>query len=251
MADASLIQPGDYVRISLVNNPAEHSDGEVFKILSDADPDKIRAVLKNGDSGTVIRVINSAQQIEKRIMAESQYSENKRSFGTQDMRQDGVIPKTVQAFLNSDGGYLYIGIQDTGSLDQRLIGLSRDFDLIRKDKKQIDTGKLCDLMEMAILSTLSRHLISDAEISSLVTVNFPKIRNVIIAEIVIRKSPSPWFYKNLTGNNKDKQFHLSYNGKPAGDRILDDFYIRRGNSKKRLDTMQEFYKYVKARFINE
>ncbi len=109
------------MRLSLINNPTEYSDGEVFWILSDADPDKIRAVLRNGDSGTAIRVINSAQQINKRIMAESQYSENKSSFGTQDMRQDGAIPKTVRAFLNSDGGYLYIGIQDTGSLDQKLV----------------------------------------------------------------------------------------------------------------------------------
>ena len=249
MGEDLQVHIGDQVRISLRKNPAMHSEGQVYQIKSDADPRKIQVVLTNGDWGTVILVLNSAQIIEKRIMAEGQYTENKENFGAPIMRNN-VIPKTVQSFLNSDGGYVYIGVRDTGSLEKRLAGLESDFAPIREKYGHAETDKLCDHLGLGIMTTLEKYLASAATLGTLVSVNFPVIRNVTIAEIAIKNSPHPWFYKNLAKNNKEKQFQIFHDDKRAGERILDDFYIRQGNGKKRLDTMREFYEYAKDRFIN-
>ena len=249
MGEDLQVHIGDHVRISLHKNPAMHSEGQVYTIKSDADPRKIQVVLTNGDWGTVIRVLNSAQIIEERIMTEGQYTENKENFGIPVMRHN-VIPKTVQSFLNSDGGYVYIGIRDTGSLEKRLAGLEHDFAPIREKYGYTETDKLCDQLGLEIMAALEKYLAPDAALGPLVSVNFPVIHNVTIAEIAIKKSPHPWFYKNLDKNNKEKKFQTFHGGKQAGERFLDDFYIRQGNGKKRLDTMREFYEYAKDRFIN-
>ena len=245
--DDLTVRAGDHVRISLRNNPARNSEGVVFRILSDADPSKILVVLRSGDSGTVTGVVNSAQHMERRIMAEGQHCENKENFGEPVMRDD-VIPKTVQSFLNSEGGYLYVGIRDTGGIRERLAGLEYDLDLIREERGQEQTDKLCDMLELRIMSALEKHLVSDAALGPLVTVSFPRIRGVVIVEIAMKKSPHPWFYRHMTKKNKAKQFQILDGEEPAGSRALDDFYIRQGNSKKRLDTMREFYEYAKTRF---
>ena len=248
MVEDLQVHIGDHVRISLHKNPTMHSEGQVYKIKSDAGPCKIQVVLTNGDWGTVIRVLNSVQIIEERIMTEGQYTENKTNFGALVMRHD-VIPKTVQSFLNSDGGYVYIGIRDTGSLEARLAGLESDFAPIKAKYKHVETDKLCDQLGLKIMAVLEKHLVSDAALGPLVSVNFPVIRGVTIAEIAIKKSPHPWFYKNLTQRGKVKKFQIFHDGKQLGEVFLDAFYIRQGNGKKRLDTMQEFYEYAKDRFI--
>lgn len=249
------VNVGDYVEISLYNNPTKYSEGKVHQILPSREPNQIRVILNNGNQGQVIRIINSDKVIEERIMSENQHTENKLNLIKPIMITD-VLPKTVQSFLNSEGGYLYIGIRDTGSLNERLVGLENDFNLIRKkyDKnKNLDVNtidKLCDILEMRIISVLEKYLVSDAQIGSLVSVNFPKIHGVIIAEITIKKSEHPWFYRNLNKNNKETIFQITQNNVSMGSRCLDDFYIRSGNSKKRLDTTREFYEYAKNRFTD-
>ena len=249
MGEDFQVHIGDHVRISLYKNPAMHSEGQVYKIMSDADLRKMQVVLTNGDWGTVILVLNSAKIIEKRIMTEGQYTENKKDCGAPVMRHD-VIPKTVQSFLNSDGGYVYIGIRDAGNLKERLAGLEPDLAIIREKYPHDNTDKLYDRLGLEIMATLDKYLTSDAELGPLVSVNFPIICDVVIAEIAIKKSPHPWFYKNLAKNNKEKQFQTFHGGKQEGARFLDDFYIRQGNGKKRLDTVREFYEYARGRFIN-
>ena len=67
----------------------------------------------------VVQVINSIEIIKNRIMREDQYTENKSRFG-EDIMRHNVIPKTIQSFLNSEGGYLYIGIGDTGEIKRKI-----------------------------------------------------------------------------------------------------------------------------------
>lgn len=242
-----IVHQGDHVRISLRKDPSQHSEGEVLRIQSDKDPSKITVVLQNGDSGTVIDVINSLEIIKKRILAEGQYTENKENFGERVMRTD-VIPKTVQSFLNSEGGYLYIGIRDVGDIHDRLVGLDYDFELLKSKTENPSIDKLCDMLETQIMDTLAKYLTSDAALGTLLKINFPKIQDMLIVEIIINKSPHPWFFRNLTKSNKDRKFEIQTdNGRE--ERTLDDFYIRRGNSKKRLDTLKEFYDYAKGRFV--
>ena len=240
------------MKISLYNNPAKHSEGKVHKILPSSNPQQIRVVLNNGDQGILVKIINSDQHIEERIMSEDQHTENKLSLAKPIMFTK-VLPQTIQSFLNSDGGRMYIGVQDTGNLNERLVGLEADFDVIRKNTHKTKdppntADKLCDIFEMNIMVTLGKYLASDAALGSLVSIKFPKIKGVTIAEITVKKSEHPWFYKNLNKNNKARKFNTMCDGARMGDRHLDDFYIRCGNSKKRLDTIQEFYNYAKTRF---
>jgi len=249
--DSNPIHIGDYVRISLLNNPTKYSEGEAYKIFLGTDPDKILVILKNGDSGTVIRVINSPTEIEKRIMHEGQYTENKEKFDVDGVRNE-AIPKEIQSFLNSDGGYLYVGVRDTGSLEERLVGLDYDFDIIRhKDPNDLTDDKLCDKLEQKVMDTLAKYLVSKALLGVLVKIDFPSIRGTQIMQLTINKSPFPWFYRHITNSNKAKLLQVTVKDSvgPKHDRYLDDFYIRQGSSKKRLDTIEEFYNYSVDRFI--
>ncbi len=242
MVGESAVHVNDYVKISLHSDPSQFSEGTVYRIVSDKDPSKVSVVLKNGDSGTVIQVINSEQAREERIMAEGQHSENKADFCKKIMR-DEVIPKTVQSFLNSEGGYLYIGVADTGSLKERLIGLSEDFAIIDPNNSMTNDMR-CDKLEMRIMDSLKSHLQSDESVGPLVTIKFVDVRGVQIIEMSIRKSPKPWFYTHKA----KMKFQIYEGGKHITDMMLDEFYIRDGNRKIRQETHKGVYDYIKNRF---
>ena len=240
------IHVGDYVRIRVWSNPAQNSEGSVYKIVKMDNPPIV--ILRNGQKGEVIQIINSEDKIKERIMSEGQYVENKENFGNNIMCTN-VIPHTVQSFLNSEGGYLYIGIRDTGNLNERLVGLDYDFKLIKGDR-ELPRDKLCDMLERRILSSLDKYLESEASLGPLVQIRFVYVCSVQLIEVNIKKSPKPWFYRNITKSNKLKQFELHWNNKMLREQIIDDFYIREGGGKKLLQTHKEFYTYAKDRFIN-
>ena len=248
MADFSDVHESDHVEISLLVNPTKQSSGKIMKILSN-DPSETIVVIENGYKGKVIRIINFIGTIKERIMTESQYTENKENFGTQVMR-DRVIPQTVQSFLNSEGGYLYIGIKDTGNLKERLVGLQADFALL-SDSETLTNDKLCDKLSIKIMDSLKKYLASDVPIGSLVELKFVLINKIQILEITVRKSPKPWFYQHITKNNKSKEFELIFQNEPFGKRHLDDFYIRSGARKELLQTGKEICDYIYQHFINK
>ena len=73
----SNIRIGMTVRIKIVNDASE-SEGQVFKVFSkNDDPDGILVLLEGGRIGNVIKIINSPEIIKKRILSETQNSENK------------------------------------------------------------------------------------------------------------------------------------------------------------------------------
>ena len=110
----------------------------VYKVLSEKDdPKGVIVILENGKKGHVIQIVNSAEIIKRRILSENQYSENKEVFGAPVMKTK-VIPQTIQSFLNSEGGYLYIGIKDTGTLEERLVGLTFDRETIENGRRAKD-----------------------------------------------------------------------------------------------------------------
>lgn len=239
---------GDQVEIMLNRDPRQHSQGKVSQIRSGVGSDTVSVVLTNGDFGTVIRIINSPEIIKDRIMGEGQYTENKEKFGEWIMKNE-VIPKTVQSFLNTDGGYLYIGIRDTGTLEDRLVGLNYDFDIIRsKEKDIISEDEICDKLGREVIDSLTKYLSADTQIGPLVSIDFPEIQSVRIMQISIKRSIHPWFFKHLTKQNKEKVFQVRFADEKPRERRIDDFYIREGSSKKKLETHQEFYKYLRAHF---
>lgn len=234
---------GDYVKITCCDGSERREVGTICHILSHKDS-LVRLV--SGDTGHVTNILTNPRIIEERIMCEDQYTENKQNF-SQNVMREVVIPKTVQSFLNSQGGYLYIGIQDNGDLNERLVGLDYDFSMI-DDYTNLPNDKLCDILERKIMDALDKYLESDASLGSLVRVGFIRVRGVQIAEIRILKSPEPWFYKNLQKSNKPKVFeHKSQSG-TVTQRRVDDFYIRHGGGKKLLETHRQVCQYVKNNF---
>lgn len=243
------VREGDYVVISLQRDPAKHMKGKVMQVGAQSESGETYVVLTSGDSGTIVRTINSSSAMEERILGEGQHTENKSNFSEPKMKTES-IPKAVQAFLNTDGGYLYVGVRDDGSLEERLVGLGRDFDAIRSNPKlkNAPDDKLCDELEKRVMSSLASQLSSDTSIGSLVTIDFPEIRGVRIMQLVVERSPHPWFYRNLSNNNKVKKYRLEFGNDKPKERHLDEFYVREGNSKQPIDTMEEFYRYAKNRF---
>ena len=246
MTDFSNVRDGDDVTIVLMSDSTKEKKGEVSKVLS-KDTEKTIVVLTDGDKGRVIQINNSTDQIIKRIMTEDQHTENKEIFNEPVMRHD-VIPKTIQSFLNSEGGYLYIGIKDMGTLKERLVGLDEDMKLIDKDSNKTK-DKQCDDLERRIMDSIEKHLDSRESIGSLIEIKFPIIHNVQIVEIAIKQSPRPWFFKHGK-NNRPEEFELRLRGEIVRKQRIDSFYIRRGGSKKLLETYREFYDYTTAHFTN-
>lgn len=235
---------GDYVEIRV--EPEGNSKGTVYEILSQTDPPRVR--LLNGDTGHVVRIINSEVKILQRIMNEDQNTENKACFGEEIMRNK-VIPQTVQSFLNSEGGRLYIGVKDTGEPNDRLVGLNHDFEMLDPSNKTND--RLCDLLKMQIMNSLDKYLHAEMSLGELVSVEIVSVRKIQLVEVRIKKSPVPWFYRHISKNGKIKQFGICINGEQVQQRALDDFYIRQGNGKKLLDTHEKFYTYLKAHYQNQ
>ena len=240
---------GVNAKISLLSNPNDFVEGIVYRILSETDdPQGIAVVLENGKKGRTVQIINSIDIIKHRIMSENQYSENKAAFG-EDVMKHEVIPKTVQSFLNSEGGYLYIGVKDTGTLAERLIGLDFERQVIETSKgEKLSDDKFLDYLEMEINDVLTKYLSSDVAIGPLISITFPIVEGIQILEIHITKSSSPFFFKQMTRKNALKRFELKFNNESSGQRYLDDFYVRSGGKKKLLETHEEFYNYAKNQF---
>lgn len=234
---------GDYVKIMCCDGSGRNEVGTVCHILSHKDA-LVR--LAGGDTGHVQNIIRSEDVAKKRIMYENQYTENKENFSQTVMREN-VIPKTVQSFLNSQGGYLYIGIRDVGDLNERLVGVDYDFSML-KESADLPNDKLCDILTRNIMAALDKYLESDASLGPLIQVRFIRICGVQIVEIRIRKSPKPWFYKNLAKNGKEKVFEIKSQDGVVAQRRMDDFYIRVGESKKLLETHKQVYQYIRNNF---
>lgn len=252
------------VEIRLDLNSNENRVGEVHKInsLTD-DPNGIHVMLKSGHEGYVIRVLNSPEIIKKRIMqTEAHNSENKEGFYEPVMRFE-VIPKTVQSFLNSDGGYLYIGIFDPGETEEeRIIGLSEDREIIKqKLQSEFTETKFQDKLRSDIEDSLEKFLISEKNFGPLIDYDFPVIDGKTILEINIRRCSRPVFYKHWTKSNKEMNFKIMITGsllnglKYENDKILferrlDNFYYRDGSRKRETETFEEFLEYYNVHFQN-
>jgi len=252
------IRIGMTVKINLQNKPNAFSVGKIYEIiLKNDDLAGIVVSLENGDIGNVTEVINSPEIIKERILAtESHNSENKLNF-YEPVMKDKVIPLTIQSFLNSDGGYVYIGIYDDGkTLTETFVGLQEDRKILEdtliksqklKLEEKLSDTKFMDIFRSDIEKTLDKFLVCDENIGSLIDFGFPIIDDVMILEINVTSSSSPVFYKHKSRNNKEINFEIYENGKKIGDRRLDEFYYRDGSRKTRTETFEDFYKYFKNR----
>ena len=246
MSPVTDVQVGDYAEIMLSSDHTRTSSDVVWRIFPPSGNDWTTVLLENGDRGRVIQVINSEELTMQRIMREDQHTENKANFSEYVMRHK-VIPQTVQSFLNSEGGYLYIGVVDTGTPEERLVGLDYDFGEI-DGHESMTNDKRCDILKRSIMDALGKHLESDTALGPLVDIRLVQISGTHIVEIKILQSPKPWFFRYFIKGNRPQVFKIQHNDGKVEERELDDFYIRRGDSKKILSTHKEFYKYAVDHF---
>ncbi|MDA7989659.1 MAG: ATP-binding protein [Gammaproteobacteria bacterium] len=229
---------GDIVEISLSNRRL--SEGTITIIL-DNDIFNAKGIvvqIDNGQIGNVKRIIESVNSTntEYRIQQrESQTLEKKETFAydIQLEKRNEILKKTVcntiASLLNTDGGYLYIGVSDDGEIK----GLERDYSLIAG-------GGNNDKLERQIRDSIAKYLSNYEIILSHLDITFPKINDLEICEIKISPSTKPIFLKTVSYSVKTND--------STQNRLFDDFYIRDGNGKKILCEHQVFLNYWNKRF---
>ena len=237
-----------YVKIRVLSNPNQFSEDIVHRVISQNDyKEGIIVVLKNGKKGHTINIINSPEIIKERILTETQNSENKSNF-YQPVMQNEVIPKTIQSFLNADGGYLYIGVKDDAPPEEKIVGLDEDRKILEERYGKLSDDKLKDQFRSDVEKTLDKFLASDASLGPLLDFDFPVIDGKMLLQIDVKRSPAPVFYKCLNRNNKETVFEICLNGNEVTRRRLDEFHYRDGSRKKHCETFEEYQNYVKGRW---
>lgn len=146
------------------------------------------------------------QDIEELILAgESDTVEFKSSMRfdlrekTVNKKLEYVIAKTIAAFLNSEGGNLFIGIDDS----QNILGLTDDINTLSK--------KDTDGFELKLIEVIKNYI--GGAYSSHIKISFPKFDDIQICHLKIAKSSKPVF--------------IQYEGK-------EDFFVRTGCSSQPL-----------------
>ncbi len=121
-----------------------------------------------------------------------------------------AVAKAVASFLNSDGGFVLIGVKD----DKTILGLEKDFEAIHSTTE--------DAFELHFTSVIGNYL--GLENTTYVKIRFTEKEGKKIAVVVIpKKAP--------------KEVFLTENKTPH-------FYIRSGNSSRELN-VKEAIEYVR------
>lgn len=123
-----------------------------------------------------------SERVEFKETARWNVRENKK-----DARIESVVAKTVAAFLNSRGGTLVIGVDDSGTA----IGLDRDFSTLRVPD--------ADRFELWLRDLLSASLGKNA--AALPVIRFAQIDDRTVCALRCPRSPEPVFFAQ--GNTTD------------------------------------------------
>lgn len=115
-----------------------------------------------------------------------------------------VIAKTLTAFLNSNGGTLFIGIDD----HQNPLGLTDDFSTLKKQD--------IDGFELQLISVIKKYI--GSQYSSHLKISFPEYDGKAICRIDVSQSSSPVF--------------VAFEGK-------EDFFVRSGCSSQPLTRVEQ------------
>ena len=117
-----------------------------------------------------------------------------------------VIAKTISAFLNSSGGTLIIGVNDSGTI----LGLEKDFSTL-KDKNK-------DGFERELTRVILNYIDIGKVCMEWIRVGFEKISEKLICVVKVSKASKPTYF-----TNKDRE---------------NDLFIRAGNAIQKLDTKE-------------
>lgn len=157
------------------------------------------------------RIESANEEIEELILGgESELVEFKATLRydlhqkTVNKKMEYVIAKTISAFLNSRGGNLFIGIDDS----QNALGLKDDISTLRK--KDIDG------FELQLIEVIKRYI--GSEFSSHLKISFPEYDKKKVCRVLVSPSSIPVF--------------VSFEGK-------EEFYIRSGCTSQPLSREQQ------------
>lgn len=125
-----------------------------------------------------------------------------------------VIAKTIAAFMNSEGGTLFIGVDDDGNV----IGIENDYTILKK--------KNSDGFELELRQSIEKHL-KNKIANEFLKLKFHKIDSKEICEINVIPTQVPVFLYTEEGRQ--------------------ECYVRIGNSSK-LYNYEEFYLYCNRHF---
>jgi uncharacterized protein YwbE/predicted HTH transcriptional regulator len=223
-------------------NENEYSEGIITGILPQPDivSDGIRVTLNTGSIGNVKELVgpeNSIELIQKRLKDRENLFVEKKSTFSYDVVLDGrndylqtVAAIAVSSFLNTDGGFVYLGVSDDGVP----LGLDLDYSLMSSRPNN-------DGLEDKIRNSFSKILGNNIELQQCLSYNFPIIDNKEICEIHVKPSKKPIFLQA-------KKCTVIIDDKHKPQRWIDDFYIRRGNSHYLIEKNSELFEYFMNRF---
>lgn len=132
---------------------------------------------------------------------------------------ENVILKTIAAFTNAQGGYLFIGVDDDGLV----LGLENDYNTFKKQN--------LDYFELHIRKIINNQF-GIAFSQSMLKIEFPGFKGKNICVITINPAIKPQFL-----NFKDKH-----------GQTVEKFYVRVGNSSQEISSLEEINEYMKRRF---
>lgn len=161
-----------------VNRRAGRDESPFFHRDESQEPDIIQGIIQRGES----------QDLEfKSTGLKSLYT------GQKDARIEWAIVKSVCGFLNSTGGILLVGVDDSGSI----VGIDQDFPLLKS--KNIDGWQLwfTDL----IANTLGKVPVTNLHL------DFFRISGKTVARIDVNPSIKPVFARELKGS-KEQFFYV-------------------------------------------
>jgi hypothetical protein len=162
---------------------------EETSILADGTKLNIAELIRNGEN----------EKVEFKSSLSYDYQKNNKSRDV-----ELSVAKSVAAFLNSDGGYLFIGVKD----NKTILGIEKDFSLLKKASK--------DAFELHFTNIVNKYI--GAENRPCVTMRFAKIAGKTVSIVIVPK-------------RGPREVYLTLEGQPF-------FYIRSGNSSQPLDVKQ-------------
>lgn len=179
---------------------------------------RVRSFVQNGDLMETFQKNLGRPEGQKLEFKASFLFDFNRYNLTRDVEPNVKVPhsiaKTIAAFANSDGGTLYIGVAD----DKQILGLNRDYDIVRKYNKQkkdlkFDTGKTITLdsngeFSTTLYRTMAQLFVDKFDYNEAIDLEILRIDNKDVCAITVKPSKRPLILE--CGKGGKREFYVRY-----------------------------------------